>query len=471
MPSRPSLRRMIPALLLAAPALQAQTTQPDPNLVFFLLAEQSRTAFTVQGAGARAIGTGGAFIAVADDASAVSFNPAGLAQLLRPEFSTVGKQLTRRQDFQRFSGPDVSFDDSSSSDRSTSPDFWSFTLPWKHNGLNYTFQLSRQRIFDFSFSSDREFNSRVGTTPRKNRQYVDQRGGVNLWSAALGAELTPRLLLGGSVNLWRGSWSFKSDSLAMTPGGAPLTELSFQQDNSFKGFNWSVGTIWRSEYLNVGAVYRSAFTADYGFTNTVMFEDYTGTTEDTLDQSPAQTFRLEWPESLGAGLGLHLHPRWLVTADWTRIRWSRTTIRATGSPYDGLNFFDLQAATRTPDIVDFHSGTEWIAFLGERVVIPLRAGVFREPQPLVDRRTGEQRVFKGWTAGFGIKSGALTVDVAYKKSDSMRKVSRLQFTSTGTTTYTTGEEDLDEKRYYISLIWQMNPERVKKTLHWLFVGN
>lgn len=467
----PILHRTRAALLLSAQALVAQTSGGDPDLVFFLLAEQSRTAFTVQGAGARAIGTGGAFIAVADDATAVSFNPAGLAQLLRPEFSVVGKQLDRRQDFQRFAGPEVSFDDSSSTDRTTSPDFWSFTLPWKHKGLNYTFQLSHQRIFDFGFRSDRTFNSRVGTTPRLNRQYVDQRGGVNLWSAALGAELTPRMLVGGSVNLWRGSWSFKSDSMSLTPAGAPLTELGFRQDNSFKGFNWSAGAIWRSEYLNLGAVYRSAFTADYGFTNSVLFEDYTGTVPDSLEQNPAQTFRLEWPESLGAGLGLHLHPRWLVTADWTRIRWSRTTIRADRSVYDGLNFFDLQAATRTPDIVDFHSGTEWIAYLGDRVVIPVRAGVFREPQPLVDRRTGEQRVFKGWTAGFGVKTGALTVDVAFKKSDSVRNVSRLQFTSTGATSYTVGEEDLDEKRVYLSLVWQMNPERVKKVLHWLFVGN
>ena len=471
MPRRSLMRRMIPALTLVAPALQAQTPQPDPNLVCFILAEQSRTAFTVQGAGARAIGTGGAFIAVADDATAVSFNPAGLAQLLRPEFSAVGKQLNRRQDFQRFSGPEVSFDDSSTTDSRTSPDFWSFTLPWKHQGLNYTFQLSHQRIFDFGFRSDREFNSRVGTSPRKNRQYVDQRGGVNLWSAAFGAELSPRLLLGGSVNLWRGSWSFKSDSLAMTPTGTPLTELSFRQDNSFKGFNWSLGTIWRSEYLNLGLVYRSAFTADYTFTNTTVFEDYTGTVNEPPRIDPSQTFRLEWPESLGAGLGIHLHPRWLVTADWTRIRWSRTVIRADRSPYDGRNFFDLETATRTPDIVDFHSGTEWIAYLGDRVVIPVRAGFFREPQPLVDRKTGEQRVFKGWTVGFGVKSGALTIDVAFKKSDSVRSVSRLQFTSTGTTSYTVGEEDLDEKRVYLSFIWQMNPDRVKKALNWVFVGN
>ena len=41
------------------------------------------------GSGARATGMGGAFIAVADDATAASWNPAGLVQLEKPEFSLV----------------------------------------------------------------------------------------------------------------------------------------------------------------------------------------------------------------------------------------------------------------------------------------------------------------------------------------------------------------------------------------------
>ena len=39
------------------------------------------------GSGARALGMGGAFIAVADDATAASWNPGGLIQLETPEIS------------------------------------------------------------------------------------------------------------------------------------------------------------------------------------------------------------------------------------------------------------------------------------------------------------------------------------------------------------------------------------------------
>ena len=45
------------------------------------------------GSGARATGMGGAFISVADDATAASWNPAGLIQLERPEVSADRKSV------------------------------------------------------------------------------------------------------------------------------------------------------------------------------------------------------------------------------------------------------------------------------------------------------------------------------------------------------------------------------------------
>ncbi len=57
-------------------------------------------AFSRMGLGARALGMGGAFVAVADDGFASSFNPAGLVQLKRPTFSasyrfmSLGRKLS-----------------------------------------------------------------------------------------------------------------------------------------------------------------------------------------------------------------------------------------------------------------------------------------------------------------------------------------------------------------------------------------
>ncbi len=48
--------------------------------------------FSFSDPGARSIGFGGAFVALADDATAAFANPAGLVQLLRPEVSIEGRR-------------------------------------------------------------------------------------------------------------------------------------------------------------------------------------------------------------------------------------------------------------------------------------------------------------------------------------------------------------------------------------------
>lgn len=50
------------------------------------------------GSGARALGMGGAFIAIADDATAASWNPGGLIQLETPEVSAGGAYVHREED-------------------------------------------------------------------------------------------------------------------------------------------------------------------------------------------------------------------------------------------------------------------------------------------------------------------------------------------------------------------------------------
>ena len=47
--------------------------------------------FSFSNPGARSLGLGGAFAALADDATAAFANPAGLVQLVRPEVSIEGR--------------------------------------------------------------------------------------------------------------------------------------------------------------------------------------------------------------------------------------------------------------------------------------------------------------------------------------------------------------------------------------------
>ena len=63
--------------------------------------------FSPVGSGARALGMGSAFIAIADDATAASWNPGGLIQLDRPEISVVGDYFYRTDDLHFGNNPEA----------------------------------------------------------------------------------------------------------------------------------------------------------------------------------------------------------------------------------------------------------------------------------------------------------------------------------------------------------------------------
>ena len=83
------------AAVSLAPAIQAGTDSPfDANL-----------AINYQPPGARSQAMGGAFIGLADDATAAYVNPAGLVQLSNPELMTQFTSVTTGLHSHNFSVP------------------------------------------------------------------------------------------------------------------------------------------------------------------------------------------------------------------------------------------------------------------------------------------------------------------------------------------------------------------------------
>src|SRR2546425_3428012 len=94
-----------------------------------------RNSFNPVGAGARGLGMGGAFIAVADDGTAASFNPAGLSQLRRTELAAVGftDDLTSTLLIPHADGPVQSKEPKP---RHPRPDFFGLPVPSEVGGKN-----------------------------------------------------------------------------------------------------------------------------------------------------------------------------------------------------------------------------------------------------------------------------------------------------------------------------------------------
>ncbi|ETR66982.1 MAG: hypothetical protein OMM_12106 [Candidatus Magnetoglobus multicellularis str. Araruama] len=68
------------------------------------------SSFNPLGSGPRAIGMGGAFIGLADDATAASWNPGGLKNVRKPEYSIVLSSCIRHESISSGKYPDFDGD-------------------------------------------------------------------------------------------------------------------------------------------------------------------------------------------------------------------------------------------------------------------------------------------------------------------------------------------------------------------------
>jgi hypothetical protein len=123
------------------------------------------------GSGARALGFSGSFTAIADDATAASWNPAGLLNLETPEASIVYRRSSTRN---RHTSTDPDFQPSDSRYDSEGINYVSVVLPLyhKHWQRNLVVSLNHQEAYDF----EHDFSARVRDA---NSQTVrDRRTGV-----------------------------------------------------------------------------------------------------------------------------------------------------------------------------------------------------------------------------------------------------------------------------------------------------
>src|SRR5687767_1453074 len=104
------------------------------------------------GSGARAAGMGDAFIAVSDDGTAASWNPAGLAQLRQPEFSVVYVISDHGLRLAGVRSPDerMAFSSSDFAYTNGSLDFASAAVPFALAGKPVTLQLGWHRLYQLS---------------------------------------------------------------------------------------------------------------------------------------------------------------------------------------------------------------------------------------------------------------------------------------------------------------------------------
>lgn len=392
-----------------AAALEAQEPSPEPERLFQDELDLQASLNVVQGSGARALGMGGAFLARADDATAASWNPAGLSYLRLPEVSFVWLNNNLSTQVRDAANRVVTQDDRNGH----APDFVAFAFPYDLGRASGSAQVSYQRVI--SFTSDRTI------TDVDRTRTVQSSGGFDVLALGTGLNLSRSLRAGFAVNHW-----FNGYKQVVV---RDQRDIPTRQNANFdlSAWNFHAGLMWSPwESLNLGAVFKTGVNADVSLARSRVDKFPEG--ETTSNAYFRDDLRLELPGAVGVGASWRPKSNLTVSLDFTRSNWSDGRI---------FNFFTLKKTEpgkpppvpappqdffprlpyptlndpRQKDTKQVRVGVEYV-ILGSRLKWPVRAGYFSDEQ-FFRAEGGTAPTFDGFTFGAGIIVSRLLFDVAY----------------------------------------------------------
>ncbi len=398
--------------------------------------------FSFSNPGARSLGFGGAFIALADDATAAFANPAGLIQIAEPELSLEGRSWSYSTPYTsggRAAGEPtgrgidtvaVPLRAESTADL-TGLSYVSFVYPrtrwslafFQHQLANFEFGLETQGLFGpFAGVSD-NFRSQIQTS-RIDFEILTR-------GLALGFRAGDKLSLGFGLSRLDPSililgWDYLPDENTVE---SHFSEASFlpgrlQQIVSVEADkpNWSLtaGFLWRmAELWNLGGLYRQGADFDYRL---------------SLEAGPANTdfpagFRFldsfevtySFPDVYGLGVSYRSrNGRWTGALEWRRVEYSTFLESLLPQQRDEGDTLD--------DADEIHLGGEYAFFAGTSV-LAVRLGIWHDPDHQIRSEadpseepfltailpTGDDELHL--TGGFGIAFERLQIDLGIDLSE------------------------------------------------------
>jgi len=397
--------------------------------------------FSFSNPGARSMGFGGAFVAVADDATAAFVNPAGLLQLTGPEVSIEGRHWSYSTAY--IAGGRIEGEPSGyglgttaglrterSEDDLSSLSFLSYVYPRKRWSLG----IYRHVLANFESASETQGLFAGGTDCCQTRLFLDQQGKADLEVISYGISGAYRLSdsfslgfglilydsfmqLDAGLYLWDDLENPLGSPTSFLPERLVLAQTLIGDDSDLSvngGFLWSISPQWR-----LGGKYRGGPTVQIGGRLLVGPALDLGVPPGTviiLDQMGDA----DLPDTYGLGVAYRsVDGRVTAALEWDRVTYS--------DPLNSLEVDDQEI----DDADELHLGGEYV-FLQTSPMVAIRAGVWLDPDHLTwandkaDLFTrvllppGEDEIHLA--IGFGIALRSFNIDGAIDLSDSVDTV-------------------------------------------------
>jgi long-subunit fatty acid transport protein len=377
------------------------------------LGESEATVGNDFGVGARAMGMGGAFIGVADDSSALYWNPGGLCQIRRMEFFAALSHEKFETATDYFSGSASTFASN------TEPNSFTIVLPVPvyRGGLAFALGVNRLQSFDFRLRYKGFNESSFEENPDFGQLFVDETfnesGGIYAWSFGAAAEIAPDLSLGGSLDFLSGGYlmEFKSDVDDTEELDEVLTGFSFRDsiEPDYFGVDGRIGILAHPiPQIRLGATVTIPldFSVDEYWSQET-FEAYDDGTDYSSSDDGVFHYDISRPPRFGGGISVSPVPGAMMAADVLYTDWTQTRYSEPPS-YDISN----------EDFLEDYRSTFQLRVGGEYTIpgagLSIRGGYMFDPRSYdpeyIEIDTDRQFV----TVGIGmIMAEVLSLDLAY----------------------------------------------------------
>jgi long-subunit fatty acid transport protein len=359
------------------------------------------------GVGARAMALGGAYVGVADDYSAMYWNPAGIGQMRRMELN-MGFSHNTIKNTATFLNTDVEGNDTVS--RLNSLGFI-FPIPTYRGSLVLGFGFNKVRDFDnvleieafnpnYAAFQDIVVPTYSGWTSSVNdslfqQESVLEEGSRNQYTFSAAVEMQENFLIGVSMNIIRGRDDYgvhfvESDVRNLYSVFDESRKI--MSDLDYWEYDRNIGSDFRATNFKLGLLYRLGANLRIGATMTTNtsytvkenwaenWKEYYDTASEaaTYDYTSNWSYKIREPYTLGVGASYRLSNLMVTAAldykDWTQARFLSEPPVASVSEAEINRTIrrDLQAVTK------LRLGAE---FLLPVVQARIRGGYFSDPSP------------------------------------------------------------------------------------------
>jgi len=380
-------------LLIVLPANDNIHAQSNPILLMEIPSSPN-----IVGSGAKSLGMGGAFIAIADDATAASWNPGALAQLTKPEISIVQSYAHRKYNYSFSNHPEAS---SADSINELKLNYFSFAYPFINEDYRYMIiSLNYQHLYNFERNWNFQFNFTDPSFIGPVCYDFEQTGDLYALGLSFSTKKNENFFAGVTLNYWgdfiyQNKWEQKYHETGSKiyprppdPGGTrSYYTLNVNKQYFFKGWNLNLGFLLRiNEKWKIGGVIKTPFKADIEQTVVIEYiQEYpTAPSSSTHNKGISKIdSKLRMPLAYGFGLAYRYSSNFTISGDFYVTQWNDFEFENRyGDRTSAISGVKTNDSTVDPTTW-FRLGFEYILMGKDNksILFPLRAGIFYDPAP------------------------------------------------------------------------------------------